>query len=448
MTAVTVGAPQRSVERGQSVLSSVIEVEGRRHDIYFRAPERALAGGADAFLAVALLPAMRVGAPLHIDGAVSRRILEHMPTFQGLMANWFHDFHEIAIQAGIAAPPPQAQPAGVACFFSGGIDSFYTVLKHQAEITHLVFVHGFDILLGNDVLRSKISLALRQAASELGKPLLEVETNVRSLFDAYADWEYHVHGTALASVALALSGFKKVYIASGHSYIRLVPMGSHPLITPLWSSEQMDLVHDGCEANRWEKFDRIAGQETVQRWLRVCWRNSEGSYNCGVCNKCLLVRALIRAGGMEERFSTFPPLLDLDELRLAARKPEYRLDLTHFLDHLDVSHPDSDIAGILRAELARPLLAESGPPAGDSQAMMKYAAHIETELKSAQERTMRLEIQLERMKHKVALREAQLERLTNSRSWRLTAPLRQSVRLAGRMRSIRPSTIRRDGGET
>jgi len=43
----------------------------------------------------------------------------------------------------IRASEPVLQ-AGAEAFFSGGVDSFYTFLKHRHEITDLAVVHGFD----------------------------------------------------------------------------------------------------------------------------------------------------------------------------------------------------------------------------------------------------------------------------------------------------------------
>jgi hypothetical protein len=40
------------------------------------------------------------------------------------------------------------------------MDSFYMLLKHRAEITHIIFVHGFDIDLEDRELRAQASRML------------------------------------------------------------------------------------------------------------------------------------------------------------------------------------------------------------------------------------------------------------------------------------------------
>jgi hypothetical protein len=83
------------------------------------------------------------------------------------------------------------------------------------------------------------------------------------------------------------------------------PHGSHPLLDPLFRTEEMELVHDGGEADRDEKVERIASHESVAKHLRVCWRNTDGAYNCGRCEKCLRTMLSLLAVGALDRCATF-----------------------------------------------------------------------------------------------------------------------------------------------
>src|SRR5574337_867736 len=58
----------------------------------------------------------------------------------------------VAMKLGLALPTGRK----VAVFFSGGLDSFYTLLKRRNEIDSLVFIHGFDIPLENVALREQV----------------------------------------------------------------------------------------------------------------------------------------------------------------------------------------------------------------------------------------------------------------------------------------------------
>src|SRR5207302_11088078 len=86
------------------------------------------------------------------------------------------------------------------------------------------------------------------------------------------------------------------------------PWGAHPLVDPRWSTEAVDVVHDGCEANRIEKIRRqIASSPLALQSLRVCWRGDSASYNCGECPKCLRTMLALHLAGTLPRATTFPP---------------------------------------------------------------------------------------------------------------------------------------------
>jgi hypothetical protein len=66
-------------------------------------------------------------------------------------------------------------------------------------------------------------------------------------------WKLY-HGAALAAVALLFQDrLGKILIPPTYSYADLLPWGSHPLLDPLWSTEQTTIEHEGCEATRVEK---------------------------------------------------------------------------------------------------------------------------------------------------------------------------------------------------
>jgi len=52
--------------------------------------------------------------------------------------------------------------------------------------------------------------------------------------------------------------------------------------------------------------------------LRVCYKNTKGTYNCGTCDKCLRTMTNLYIAGALEKAETFPHQLDLD---LIAKTP-------------------------------------------------------------------------------------------------------------------------------
>ncbi|MFZ0529715.1 MAG: hypothetical protein WAL91_04160, partial [Propionicimonas sp.] len=199
---------------------------------------------------------------------------------------------------------------GIGAFFSGGVDSWYTVIRHP-EITHLIYVEGFDVPLADMRLRERTRSHIRRVATELGKPLIEVETNLRDLLDRYTLWAQESHGAALACVAIGLAPhFDRVLIPSTYPTTALRPWGSHPDLDVLWSTSGLRLVHDGVEAGRAAKVAALKDHQLALDHLRVCWVNTDSAYNCGRCEKCLRTMTNLYANGLLERCVTLPHRID------------------------------------------------------------------------------------------------------------------------------------------
>jgi len=249
---------------------------------------------------------------------VSPRLLSNVPRLQELYCHGDrhnprtyrkYGLHTIAVEADVAVRP-SSDDRGVAAFFTSGLDSSYTAVKHRDEITSLVFVEGFDVsLFASDRLRHNVRDGVRRGAAKLGLPLVEVRTDIRFFAEEFVRWGDY-NGSALAAVALLLrDSFRKVYLPAGVTYSHLQPTGTHPLLDPLWGTEDVEIVHDGCEANRLGKIEVIAARmPALLRDLRVCLENTDDAYNCGRCRKCVLTMTALRLAGAAHLCKTLPVL--------------------------------------------------------------------------------------------------------------------------------------------
>ena len=311
MSAVILGESQSSVLDYSTQVSTPLCVDGEGFEIRHTvaAPSTPQTGSEIAF-PIGLLTALFRGEELRCEGAVSERLLDNTQAIQDLWCTWT-ERPRITVHAPARAVSATL-PQGVASFFSGGIDSFYTIFKHRDEITHLIVVWGFDVPFHNSQLQEKIAPYLRRAAAQLGKPLIEVHSDLRQFSDKYLSWEV-AHGAALAGIALLLSPmFRKVFVPGSWTYGALTPWGTHPLLDPLWSSDETSLVSDGWEVtSRFHKLAVISKNDIVLETLRVCWSNSQNAYNCCQCRKCLQAMAMLRALGLLRRATTFPQKLNL-----------------------------------------------------------------------------------------------------------------------------------------
>jgi hypothetical protein len=252
-------------------------------------------------------------------------------------------------------------------------------------------------------LRATVSQAIHSIAAELQKPLIEVETNIQAFANNYAEWGPHYHGTALASVALLLSRhFRKVFIASSHSYSDLIPWGSHPIIDPLWSTEHTEIIHDGCEATRVEKVAEIALNDTALKYLRVCYENRDGAYNCGRCEKCLCTMVNLHVAGALERCTTFTHTLDLVAVS-GMRVPDMdsRVAVEENLRAVERSGKDPALAQALR-ECLKP-----------KNSVITNEMNLLTAKKSELEET------IQSLKQQNSHLEKQLNLIYQSRSWQI-----------------------------
>ncbi|WP_156155935.1 hypothetical protein [Demequina phytophila] len=265
-------------------------------------------------LPAALPIAMRVGSSLVLQGDFDGVALANAQRAQELLEHWFSDLSRVDISATTGSPAVPS--AGVGCFFSGGVDSFYSVLAHADVITHLIFVHGFDIPLADVDLADRALHEVRAAAAALGMKLVVVRTNVRELSDPYVAWGDQYHGAALAAVGHLLADhFREVLIPASHHVTELFPWGTHPDLDPLWSSSELEFLHDGEDRTRPEKVSSIAVSQVALDHLRICWENRGGLYNCGECEKCVRTMISLRAAGALDHCRTLPQVIDASSLR-------------------------------------------------------------------------------------------------------------------------------------
>ncbi len=343
-----------TTEQGRHI-EAAFDVGSHECRVYFRSDGAVLTANLEAFLACALLPCMRKAGSLNIDGPVSQRFLSALPRIVDVFRQWDPSLHQVEIAAvtPVVKKPPQEHRVGA--FFTGGVDSFYTLLTHRDEITDLIFVHGFDIPLEKASVRRCVSERLRQAASQLGKRLVEVETNVRSFLDPYAEWRLLAHGPALAAVGhLLFPSFARIHIAASRCSGTTVPEGTHPLLDPLWSTESLEFIHDGFEAGRMAKIAFVSQSDTALQALRVCSRNYGGTYNCGRCEKCLRTMVSLCAAGALERCSTFAVPLSLRRVSGLVLGDSQRCYHLENLKALEAAGTHPALYGAVRQALDRP----------------------------------------------------------------------------------------------
>jgi hypothetical protein len=314
-----------------------------------------------------LVPAMRSGETLEIHAEVSPKLMQTTAKIQQTFATWNPEFSQIRIEAPVRQSPPEAHGSRRGLFFSCGIDSFYSLMRNEGRsqqeedksITDLIVLRGFDIhhRSPNSGLYDRLLYNSSRVARKFGIRILPVTTNARELTDRYVHscWS---SGGFLASVGLCLQKtFREVLIAASDAYSDLVPWGSHPDIDPLWSTESLAFVHDGCEASRVEKTRFVSNHPLVMDTLRVCSQSyatlaySPRLYNCGMCEKCMRTMVGLHIAGTLTSCRTLPRTIDVELLRNTDRGEYVFPQTMDLIENLGSSQSDLMMKSALKDSL-------------------------------------------------------------------------------------------------
>jgi hypothetical protein len=305
--------------------------------IWYRVPEaysQYLSVQSDAFLAPSLIAAMHFGENVDVRGVVSPRLAYSLEEYQFALQFQLKKQHlqHVAIHYNMLQAW-DAKPRGVAATFSGGVDSFFTLMKHlpsyqsipDYQVTHAVFIQNFDILSWNINRYWELCSRYRNFLMELGVELIPMETNLVTTIVPWLKYNYF-YGPVLAGCGMALGGLlKRFYISSSRDYDQLSKeaISSNPLSDGLLSTETLDIIHFGAAYQRVEKIEALSDWKPAQDHLRVCGKSElmEQEINCSYCEKCTRTMVPLYALGKAEKFKTFtkPFRSNRDTLRWARK---------------------------------------------------------------------------------------------------------------------------------
>ena len=306
--------PVKLSEDGQRV-DGVIQVGDERYPIYFVTQEAQLEPNIEAFIALALLPAMKKRIRvIEAEGIISQRFLEGTERFQQVFKSWKPNYGHVEICNVQVQPRVRNKSGKVGVFFSGGMDSYYSFLTHLEEISAFIHIAGFDIPLQEKSMRNRVAENCRSIGQQFGKQAIILETNAKQFIESFVTWSYS-HGSVIGGAGLLfMPEFERLYIAgTGGGPADREPFGSHPDLDPNWSTETLEFVHE-MGANKIEKCYFIGQYEVALQTLRVCLRFPKTGLNCGQCEKCLRSQVYLQAAGAAEHCTAFPAPLDLKAL--------------------------------------------------------------------------------------------------------------------------------------
>ncbi len=313
---------------------------------------------ASPFAAMLLIPSMKKGEDLIIEGTISEKLYHNMQHIMKVMLGW-KELGLKPIRIIVDGTTQDAQQANIeASFFSGGVDSFYTFFKNKTskkqKLTHIILVHGFDIELRNQELWQKTRKHAKTLAHEENISIIDVSCNIYRLITPFILWE-HAFGGCMAAIALALrQKLQKIYLASSYRYDQQFPGGSHSAIDKYWSTEKLTFVHHGGDVTRFEKVKYIANFSHALKHLRICNDTRDGTYNCGVCDKCVRTMISLAIVGKLNNASTLPKKLDLALVKNLAIQHEFSaIFQRENLAALQQNHPNPKLEEAIEQSLKK-----------------------------------------------------------------------------------------------
>ena len=190
-----------------------------------------------------------------------------------------------------------------------GVDSFYTLYSNINKIDAILFVIGFDIKSHQKNLLDETIENLKKVAEIYNKKLILCETDLKNKVPGWVkgfNWGEYFHGPALFNIAYILKDYNELLIPSSHAPNNNYIWGSLFKLDKNYSSSILNILHNNNDVLRVAKIKFILDYDPkCLNFLRVCWINKDGKYNCTACEKCLRTLYPIELCGYKKQAITF-----------------------------------------------------------------------------------------------------------------------------------------------
>lgn len=214
---------------------------------------------------------------------------------------------------------------------SGGVDSFYSILKHigiaeeSQELTHLLYVSVSNHAENEQSLRRDFECNkknIESIARDLNLPLICLYSNeAEFFFKGIINWG----ALRFAGMVYSLQNlFSVYYFSSGYPYVDItfgdgtenfdsLHFDLFTLMTA--STRSLNFIGTGGEVDRRDKLIYIADKDVVKKGLFVC--NYRSDYNCSACDKCMRTAMQLYGNGMLQEYHQ---VFDLDKIENQKKK--------------------------------------------------------------------------------------------------------------------------------
>src|SRR5262245_61823059 len=167
--------------------------------LWFESADLELAPSPEAFASAMLIPALANGESLVLQEPCDPQWRANVDTAQHVVREWW-GFPIRPLRAPDRSPAESPRATATALCFSGGVDSFFSLLRFPSAIDYLVTVHGFDVRLDDPERFAEVKETTRRVAAEVGAQSVIIRTNLRR-HGRFTPCPWPVsHGGALAAL--------------------------------------------------------------------------------------------------------------------------------------------------------------------------------------------------------------------------------------------------------
>lgn len=206
-------------------------------------------------------------------------------------------------------------------YFSGGVDAYTSLIRHEKERIILLTVCGADTYYNNAKGLETILRKNQEIADMHHLQMLSLTSSLRKfmnedLINNYLDpiigdnyWHAFQHSVGMFGLSVGYIykyGIRKIYFASSFSSKdeEKIGCGSDPTIDNNVRIANMDAVaHDLFDLSRQDKLEELISYHErtgLPVKLRVCYHSADGE-NCCKCEKCIRTIMGILAEGKDPR---------------------------------------------------------------------------------------------------------------------------------------------------
>lgn len=193
----------------------------------------------------------------------------------------------------------QIHGSNTSLLFSGGLDSYDSLIRNFDKNPYLISIHGADVEIKDKIRWDKFVKFNNEEDLLNHSRLFYVESNLREFYTYRVNlltdlgwWGGVQHGMALLGVLAPISykyGITDIRIAASATHEVSYSWGSSPKIDENMKWANTHVTHDGYDQRRTDKIDNVVdfvNRTGNQMKLRVCYADERVGYNCNKCHKC------------------------------------------------------------------------------------------------------------------------------------------------------------------